>query len=351
MGKRVLVTGGAGFIGSALVRQLAAKQDVEVCNFDNLSYAGNLHNLASIANNSNYQFVRGDVRVLQDIQNVYESFKPDVVFHLAAESHVDRSLHTPISFVESNVLGTANMLEATRAFLDNHTATRDSFRFVHVSTDEVFGSIAGEAMFDEQTAYHPNSPYSASKAGADHLVRAWATSFGLPVLITNSSNNYGPCQFPEKLIPLMILNCLEEKQLPIYGNGENVRDWLYVDDNVAALQEIAAHGKLGESYLVGGDSPLKNLQVVEMICDLVSEISDTPNARSRITFVSDRPGHDYRNAINFEKLSTELGWKPSEDFASGLRKTVEWYLNNQAWVDAVRDGSYRDWLNLNYHQR
>lgn len=342
---RVLVTGGAGFIGSALIRTIMAETDFEVLNLDCLTYAGNLDSLAEIASNNRYSFSKTDIRDLTALRGAVEGFRPDIIMHLAAESHVDRSIDAPADFIHTNVVGTANLLEVARSYwrgLDG--ASRDSFRFHHVSTDEVFGSLGAEGLFDEATPYAPNSPYSASKAGSDHLVRAWYETYGLPVVTSNCSNNYGPCQFPEKLIPLTILNALEGKPLPVYGNGTNVRDWLHVEDHARALLAVATRGKPGETYCVGGNAERRNIDVVRTVCAIMDELlpgsPHRPHERL-ITFVTDRPGHDARYAIDASKIERELGWRPRESFDSGLKKTVQWYLDNRTWWERVRLGSYR----------
>ena len=347
---RFLVTGGAGFIGSAVVRHLIADTPHEVVNLDKLTYAGNLDNLAGVADDPRYRFERADICDPSAIRRIFEDHKPDVVMHLAAESHVDRSIDGPGTFVETNVTGTFVLLEAARrhwAALQNlHDGgeAKARFRFHHVSTDEVFGSLGAEGFFHEDSPYQPNSPYSATKAASDHLARAWHHTYGLPTVASNCSNNYGPYHFPEKLIPLVILNALEGKPLPVYGTGANVRDWLYVEDHARALVEIATRGAIGESYNVGGWNERRNIDVVEAICDLVDEMapSKTIGARRKlITFVTDRPGHDGRYAIDAGKIKRELGWEPRETFESGLRKTVRWYLDNPAWWGRIRSGVYR----------
>ncbi len=342
---RFIVTGGAGFIGSAVVRHLIADTNHEVLNLDKLTYAGNLDNLAGVADDPRYRFERADICDPSAIRRIFADVKPDVVMHLAAESHVDRSIDGPGTFIETNVNGTFVLLEAARwhwAALEGESKAR--FRFHHVSTDEVFGSLGAEGFFHEDSPYQPNSPYSASKAGSDHLARAWHHTYGLPTVASNCSNNYGPYHFPEKLIPLVILNALEGKPLPVYGTGANVRDWLYVEDHARALVEIATRGVIGESYNVGGWNERRNIEVVEAICELVDEMAPSTAIGARktlITFVTDRPGHDGRYAIDAGKIKRELGWEPRETFESGLRKTVRWYLDNPAWWGRIRSGVYR----------
>jgi dTDP-glucose 4,6-dehydratase len=343
--KRFLVTGGAGFIGSAVVRHLIGETPHRVLVFDKLTYAGNPDSLAPVAASPRYGFLKADICDLEAVRGALASFRPDVVMHLAAESHVDRSIDSPADFIDTNVNGTFTLL---RAALEHWKTLgedeRRSFRFHHISTDEVFGSLGPEGLFTETTPYQPNSPYSASKAASDHLVRAWHHTYGLPTVTSNCSNNYGPCHFPEKLIPLMILNALEGKPLPVYGKGDNVRDWLYVDDHARALVLIAEEGVPGESYNVGGNSERTNLEVVNAVCALVDEfappLSGGPR-RNLITFVTDRPGHDQRYAIDASKIRRELGWEPAETFESGLRKTVQWYLSNRPWWERIRSGVYR----------
>ena len=339
------MTGGAGFIGSALVRKLVRDTDAEVVNVDKLTYAGNLDSVAMVEEDSRYRFERVDICDRHEVTRVFAQHRPTHVVHLAAESHVDRSIDGPAAFVETNLTGTFVLLEAARdhwGSLDG--AERDGFRFLHVSTDEVFGTLGATGRFDEETPYRPNSPYSATKAGSDHLVRAWHHTYGLPVLTTNCSNNYGPYQFPEKLIPLMILNALEGKPLPVYGRGENVRDWLYVDDHADALITVLRKGRVGETYCIGGHNEVRNLDVVRMLCELVDELAPDPAMGPRerlIRFVEDRPGHDLRYAIDAGKIQRELGWAPRETFRTGLRSTVEWYLANREWWERVRTGEYR----------
>jgi dTDP-glucose 4,6-dehydratase len=343
--KRYLVTGGAGFIGSAVVRRLIRDTPHAVLVVDKLTYAGNLDALAPVAASPRYRFAQADIADPARMAALIGEFAPDVILHLAAESHVDRSIDGPDAFLHTNVVGTYVLLQAALAHWRTLTGDRQAaFRFHHVSTDEVFGSLGPAGLFDEQTRYQPTSPYSASKAAADHFVRAWQHTYGLPTLVTNCSNNYGPYHFPEKLIPLMILNALEGKPLPVYGRGDNVRDWLYVDDHAAALIRVAEHGTPGATYTIGGRSERTNLEVVRAICGLVDEMAPDPQRRPRaalITFVADRPGHDQRYAIDAAKIERELGWTPAETFESGLRKTVRWYLDNRAWWERVRTGVYR----------
>jgi dTDP-glucose 4,6-dehydratase len=341
----VLVTGGAGFIGSAVVRKLIGESDAVVVNVDRLTYAGNLESLAGARLDPRHRFERVDVCDGPALRRVFAEHRPDAVLHLAAESHVDRSIDGPADFVRTNLVGTFTLLEEARRYcLALDAARAAAFRFVHVSTDEVFGSLGGEGHFHEGTPYAPSSPYSASKAGSDHLARAWHHTYGLPVLTTNCSNNYGPYQFPEKLIPLMILNALEGKPLPVYGRGENVRDWLFVDDHADALLAVLREGRVGETYCIGGHNELRNLDVVRTLCRLVDELAPDRAVGPReglIRFVADRPGHDLRYAIDAGKIRRELGWAPKETFESGLRRTVAWYLENRAWWERVRSGAYR----------
>ena len=339
---KVIVTGGAGFIGSAVVRLLIGETDAEVVNLDKLTYAGNLASVAPVADSPRYRFVRADICDGGAMRDLFAAEQPDVVMHLAAESHVDRSIDGPANLIDANILGTYTLLETARTYWAALPATRqDAFRFHHISTDEVYGSLGPEGLFTETTPYAPNSPYAASKAAADHLVRAWHHTYGLPVVTTNCSNNYGLYQFPEKLIPLMILNGLEGKPLPVYGTGENVRDWLYVQDHARALWTVVTKGQVGETYNIGGNAERRNIDVVRLICDLLDEFvpGDRPR-RELITFVADRPGHDARYAMDIGKITSELGWRPSETFESGLRKTVAWYLENRSWWEDIRSGRY-----------
>ncbi|WP_311066021.1 dTDP-glucose 4,6-dehydratase [Halomonas sp. DWK9] len=366
--KTFLITGGAGFIGSAVVRELINSTQHRVINVDKLTYAGNVESLASIENSERYTFVQADICDTVAMQHLFEQHQPDIVMHLAAESHVDRSIDGPAEFIQTNVVGTAVLLEAARAYWkalqETNAAKAEAFRFHHISTDEVYGDLEGtDDLFTETTPYAPSSPYSASKASSDHLVRAWQRTYGLPTLVTNCSNNYGPYHFPEKLIPLMILNALAGKPLPVYGNGQQIRDWLYVEDHARALIKVATEGQVGETYNIGGHNEQTNLHVVETICDILDELvplqanestQDTTHHsqltthdlpfttyKQLITFVTDRPGHDVRYAIDASKIERELGWKPAETFETGLRKTVEWYLANETWWKRVQDGSYQ----------
>ena len=352
----ILVTGGAGFIGSNFVLSWMKTAGTAVVNLDLLTYAGNAANLATLEADSRYTFVRGDICDAELVGALLGKHRPRAVVHFAAESHVDRSIVSPEAFIRTNVQGTFVLLEQARAYWTGLTGDeRAEFRFLHVSTDEVYGTLGPrDAAFSETTPYAPNSPYAASKAGSDHLARAYFHTFGLPVLTTNCSNNYGPFQFPEKLIPLMILNALEGKPLPVYGDGKNVRDWLFVEDHCAAIRTVLADGRPGETYNIGGNSEKANIDVVTAICDLVDEMrpgSSNAPRRGLITYVQDRPGHDRRYAIDASKIARELGWKPAEGFDSGLRKTVRWYLEQSEWVNSVRTGAYRDWIEKNYEER
>lgn len=345
---RIIVTGGAGFIGSALVRLLINHTLHDVLNIDKLSYAGNLDSLDSIRSSDRYTFQQADICNRTVIENSLDSFQPEVIMHLAAESHVDRSIDGPADFISTNILGTFNLLEAVRDYFKGlDLVDQQKFRFHHISTDEVYGDLAGTSdLFTEETAYSPSSPYSASKAASDHLVRSWGRTYGLPVVITNCSNNYGPFHFPEKLIPHVILNAMHGRRLPIYGDGLQIRDWLYVEDHAKALLKVVTEGRIGETYNIGGHNEKTNLQVVEAICGLLEELapqkpSGVINYRDLITFVKDRPGHDARYAIDASKIEGELGWAPDETFETGLRKTVQWYLDNRGWWQRVLSGEYR----------
>jgi len=339
---RILVTGGAGFIGSALVRYLVAEVGAEVLTVDKLTYAGNLHSLRAIENAPNHRFLRADICDATAINEAFRSFQPDRVMHLAAESHVDRSITGADDFIQTNVVGTFTMLDAARRYWTGLPADRkDAFRFLHVSTDEVYGSLGDEGLFQEVTPYDPSSPYSASKAASDHLATAWQRTYGLPVVISNCSNNYGPYHFPEKLIPLIILNALEGKPLPVYGTGANIRDWLYVDDHARALHLICSRGRVGEKYNVGGRNERRNIDVVRRVCEILDQMKPQGAPHDRlIQFVTDRPGHDARYAIDATKLETELGWRAQENFDTGIEKTVRWYIENEWWWRPLRDGVY-----------
>ncbi len=339
---RVIVTGGAGFIGSALVRYLVGEVGVEVLNVDKLTYAANLQSLTPVSHLPNYHFLKADIADRAAMDKAFAEFRPDAVMHLAAESHVDRSITGSDVFIKTNIIGTYTLLEAARGYWTGlPEAAKAAFRFLHVSTDEVYGSLGDTGLFREDTPYDPSSPYSASKAASDHLATAWQRTFGLPTLISNCSNNYGPYHFPEKLIPLVILNALEGKPLPVYGTGANVRDWLYVEDHARALWTIVRKGRVGETYNVGGRNERRNIEVVQAICDVLDEMRPAARpCRSLITFVADRPGHDARYAIDATKLETELGWQAQENFDTGLRKTVQWYLANEGWWGPIRAKTY-----------
>jgi dTDP-glucose 4,6-dehydratase len=352
MNTTVLVTGGAGFIGSNFILQQMERESASIVNLDKLTYAGNLHNLESVSANPRYEFVHGGIEDRALIGRLLEQRRPSSIVHFAAESHVDRSIHGPDDFIRTNVDGTFALLEETRAYWTSLTnEDRDRFRFLHVSTDEVYGSLGpDDPPFNEMTRYAPNSPYSASKAASDHLVRAYHHTYGLPTLTTNCSNNYGRFQFPEKLIPLMILNARDCKPLPVYGDGQNVRDWLYVEDHCEAIAVVLARGKPGETYNIGGWNEKRNLEIVETVCRLLDEMAPRSGLQRRelITFVKDRPGHDRRYAMDARKIERELGWRPKETFESGIRKTVRWYLENEDWVRDVTSGSYRQWIATHY---
>jgi len=340
--KTILVTGGCGFIGSNFIRHLVEKgEDVYMVNLDKLTYAGNTQNLNDIPD-SVYTLVQGDIRDSDLVESLFNTHRFDTVVHFAAESHVDRSIDGPTEFIQTNVVGTLNLLEKSRAYCNS--TDNKNFRFLHVSTDEVYGSLEDNGKFIETTPYDPSSPYSASKAGSDHLVRAWHRTFDLPILITNCSNNYGPHQFPEKLIPLMIINCLHGKPLPVYGKGENVRDWLFVRDHCEAILTVLRKGKVGETYNIGGNNEIKNIDVIQIICDVLDEILPRDNGlvySELIHYVTDRPGHDFRYAIDATKIEKELGWLPIESFETGVRKTIQWYLDNQTWWKSIQDNTYR----------
>lgn len=352
---KILVTGGAGFIGSAVVRHIVQDTDNTVLNVDKLTYAGNLESLATVAGNSRYQFSQTDICDRAALDQLFETFQPDAVMHLAAESHVDRSITGSATFIETNIIGTYQLLEAARHYWNGLAEDKKAeFRFHHISTDEVYGDLEGtEDLFLETTPYAPSSPYSASKASSDHLVRAWHRTYGLPVVLTNCSNNYGPYHFPEKLIPLVILNALAGKPLPVYGNGDQIRDWLYVEDHARALYKVVTEAEVGETYNIGGHNEQQNIDVVKAICNLLEELAPNKpegivNYQDLITYAKDRPGHDLRYAINASKIKKDLGWVPVETFESGLRKTVEWYLANQEWVKHVQSGEYQNWIHQQY---
>ncbi len=350
----LLVTGSAGFVGTCVVRQLIAETDEPVASVDALTYAGNPLSFGPAAQSPRHHFEHADIRDEARMRAIFKHYQPRAILHLAAETHVDRSIHAPAEFVSTNIVGTLTLLQVAQDYWRNlPEPRRNAFRFQHISTDEVFGSLAPEApAFEETTAYAPTSPYAASKAGSDHLVLAWQRTYGLPTLMTHCSNNYGPYHFPEKLIPLMILNAVDGKPLPVYGDGQHVRDWLFVEDHARALRLVLEHGTPGETYNVGGAAERRNIDVVNMLCSVLDELqpSGAPHARL-ITYVKDRPGHDRRYAINFGKLERELGWRPRESFETGLRKTVRWYLANPGWVASVRSGGYRNWLDKNYGSR
>ncbi|MEW5562695.1 dTDP-glucose 4,6-dehydratase [Enterobacter asburiae] len=359
---KILVTGGAGFIGSAVVRHIIDDTQDSVVNVDKLTYAGNLESLVDVAQSDRYHFEHADICDSDAMARIFLQHQPDAVMHLAAESHVDRSITGPAAFIETNIVGTYMLLEASRNYWSALSPEKKAtFRFHHISTDEVYGDLPHPdevaegtelPLFTEKTAYAPSSPYSASKASSDHLVRAWLRTYGFPTIVTNCSNNYGPYHFPEKLIPLVILNALEGKALPVYGKGDQIRDWLYVEDHARALYTVVSKGKIGETYNIGGHNEKQNLDVVHTICSLLDEIVPKEGSyRDQITYVADRPGHDRRYAIDAEKIGLELGWKPQETFESGIRKTVEWYLANTQWVENVKSGNYKSWIEKNYGDR
>ncbi len=352
----ILVTGGAGFIGTNFILDWLTQSDEEIINLDNLTYAGNLENLASLKDDKRHIFIKGDICDSTLIISLLTKYKPRAIINFAAESHVDRSIKEPEGFIQTNIVGTFRLLEATRAYwgaLEN--MKKEKFRFLHISTDEVYGSLSSkEKAFDEEHRYEPNSPYSASKAASDHLIRAYHNTYGLPVLTTNCSNNYGPYQFPEKLIPLIIINALTNKPLPVYGDGQQIRDWLYVKDHCGAIRRVLEAGTPGETYNIGGWNEKTNIDVIHTICSLLDTLSphvDGKHYNEQITFVTDRPGHDRRYAINSNKIKRDLGWKPAETFETGIHKTVQWYLNNQSWVKNIRSGAYREWIDKNYKGR
>ncbi len=340
--KKILVTGGAGFIASALIRHFIKTTDYQILNLDKLTYAGNLESLSEVSDSGNYQFVQGDICDFELVTSLFSDFQPDAIMHLAAESHVDRSIDGPAEFIQTNIVGTYNLLNCAKNYWQNLSKDKQSaFRFQHISTDEVYGSLGDSGLFEESTSYDPRSPYSASKAASDHLVMAWFHTYGLPVLMTNCSNNYGPFHFPEKLIPLVVLNALDGKDLPIYGKGDNIRDWLYVDDHAKALALVLEKGVPGETYNVGGNNERTNLEVVETICDILDELKPKETAyRDQIIFVKDRPGHDKRYAIDATKLKTQLGWQAEENFDTGIRRTIQWYLDNKWWWSPIREAKY-----------
>lgn len=357
---KILITGGAGFIGSAVVRHIINHTNDEVINVDKLTYAGNLESLKAESQNARYNFRKVDICDGAALLNVFNEFQPDAVMHLAAESHVDRSITGPSEFVQTNVVGTYALLEASRQYWSALAADKkQAFRFHHISTDEVYGDLphpeetSGELpLFTEETPYAPSSPYSSTKAASDHLVRAWGRTYGLPIVVTNCSNNYGPYHFPEKLIPLIISNALEGKPLPIYGKGDQIRDWLYVEDHARALYTVVTQAKTGTTYNIGGHNEKQNLEVVHKVCELLDELRPKETAYAQqITYVADRPGHDRRYAIDASKIERDLGWKPQESFETGLRKTVQWYLDNQQWVEHVKSGAYQNWIEQNYEKR
>lgn len=351
---KILVTGGAGFIGSTLIRHIISDTADSVVNLDKLTYAGNLGSLNDVSQSERYVFERGDICDRAELDRIFNEHQPDVVMHLAAESHVDRSIDGPTAFIETNIVGTYTLLEAARQFwLGLDAARQTAFRLHHISTDEVYGDLEDPLeQFTETTPYAPSSPYSASKASSDHLVRAWHRTYGLPILVTNCSNNYGPYHFPEKLIPLVILNALEGKPLPVYGEGTQIRDWLYVEDHARALYKVLTEGQIGETYNIGGHNEKQNIEVVQALCDLLNELRPSTDGscyRSLIIHVNDRPGHDVRYAIDASKIQRELAWRPEETFESGMRKTVMWYLENAEWVAQVKSGAYQQWLDKHYN--
>lgn len=357
---KILITGGAGFIGSAVVRHIILNTQDSVINVDKLTYAGNLESIKDVSDSERYQFVQLDICDTNGLIKVMNELKPDAIMHLAAESHVDRSITGPADFVQTNVVGTYSLLEATRQYWNSlGDEKKQAFRFHHISTDEVYGDLphpdemSGELpLFTETTPYAPSSPYSSTKAASDHLVRAWGRTYKLPVIITNCSNNYGPYHFPEKLIPLIIINALEKKPLPVYGKGDQIRDWLYVEDHARALYQVVTEAEVGSTYNIGGHNEKKNLEVVETVCALLDELQPTEGRYADlITYVNDRPGHDRRYAIDSSKIQRDLGWKPQETFESGLRKTVQWYLTNNEWINNVKSGAYQSWIEQNYEKR